>query len=236
MSTGTILVSGMVAGVPGQGGASWAVLQYLLGLRRLGHEVVLVEPVTVAPGVALERSPAATYGAEVMRSFGLDGSWALLPTGSTETVGLAYEDLRAAARRADILLNVSGMLTDGALLEPVPVRAYLDLDPAFNQLWHEVERIDMRFDGHTHFATVGLSLGRPECPIPTCGYDWIHTCQPTALDHWPVANRVVYDGLTTVANWRGYGSIHHDGTHYGQKAHSLRPLMDLPTRSNEPFI
>ena len=38
-----ILLSGMVAADPRQGGAAWAVLQYLLGLRRLGHEVVLVE-------------------------------------------------------------------------------------------------------------------------------------------------------------------------------------------------
>ena len=30
---------------PGQGGAAWAVLQYVLGLRRLGHEVLLVEQV-----------------------------------------------------------------------------------------------------------------------------------------------------------------------------------------------
>ncbi|MEJ7843925.1 MAG: hypothetical protein WKF95_19360, partial [Rubrobacter sp.] len=40
-----ILLSGMVAGVPRQGGATWAVLQYLLGFRRLGHDVRFVEPV-----------------------------------------------------------------------------------------------------------------------------------------------------------------------------------------------
>jgi hypothetical protein len=40
-----ILFSGMLAGDPWQGGATWAVLQYVLGLRRLGHEVLLVEPV-----------------------------------------------------------------------------------------------------------------------------------------------------------------------------------------------
>ena len=40
----TILVSGMIAGDPHQGGATWAVLQYLLGFRRLGHEVYFVEP------------------------------------------------------------------------------------------------------------------------------------------------------------------------------------------------
>ena len=45
----TILFSGMIAGDPWQGGATWAVLQYVLGLRRLGHDVVIVEPVKLGP-------------------------------------------------------------------------------------------------------------------------------------------------------------------------------------------
>ena len=44
MSKLKILLSGMIAGIPRQGGASWAVLQYLLGLHQLGHEVHLLEP------------------------------------------------------------------------------------------------------------------------------------------------------------------------------------------------
>ena len=36
-----VIVSGMIAATPRQGGATWAVLQYLLGLRRLGCEVLL---------------------------------------------------------------------------------------------------------------------------------------------------------------------------------------------------
>ena len=41
----TILLAGMVAADPYQGGATWAVLQYLLGFQRLGHDVYLVEPI-----------------------------------------------------------------------------------------------------------------------------------------------------------------------------------------------
>ena len=33
----------MVAAAPHQGGATWAVLQYLLGFKRLGHDVYFVE-------------------------------------------------------------------------------------------------------------------------------------------------------------------------------------------------
>ena len=236
MTALSVVVSGMVAGVPGQGGATWAVLQYLLGLRNLGHEVLLVEPVTPSPGTALDESPAAVYCEMVMSAVGLPHNWALLKAGTTKTVGLSYDDIRRRARRADVLLNVSGMLTDEALLEAVPVRAYLDLDPAFNQLWHGVEGIDMRFDGHTHFVTVGLSLGTDGCPVPTWGRRWIPTLPPVVLGEWPVADGVRYPGFTTVANFRGYGSVTHDGVLYGQKVHSLRELPDLPARTSERFM
>ncbi|MBA2446644.1 MAG: hypothetical protein H0V51_01320, partial [Chloroflexi bacterium] len=115
------------------------------------------------------------------------------------------------------------------------LRIYLDLDPAFNQLWHATEGIDMRFAGHTHFVTVGQAIGTPECAVPTCGLDWIATPQPIVLDSWPVAERITYDALTTVGNWRGYGSIEHDGVFYGQKAHSLRHFITLPRLTDETF-
>src|SRR5439155_3791920 len=98
------------------------------------------------------------------------------------------------------------------------------------------QKIDMHFAGHTHHATIGLSIGQPECTIPTCGIDWITTPQPIVLEHWPVASEIEYDALTTVANWRGYGSIEHNGLFYGQKAHALRPIVELPKRTQEKFI
>lgn len=226
----SVVVSGMVAGVPGHGGATWAVLQYLLGLRRLGHEVTLVEPV---PAIS---TPVAGYCARVMGAAGLDGQWAILQAGTEKTAGCTYGELEQRTRGADILLNVSGMLTDEALVEPIPVRAYVDLDPAFNQLWHEVEGIDMRFDGHTHFVTVGLAVGSDGCPVPTCGRDWITTLPPVVLELWPVTQQVSHDALTTVANFRGYGSVEHGGVLYGQKVHSLRTMIDLPRRTAERLV
>jgi hypothetical protein len=236
----TILLSGMVAGDPHQGGATWAVLQYLLGLARLGHEVYLVEPVRAEAlrpaGGLLADSDSAAYFRQVVADFGLAGRAALLLAGTDQTVGLPHDALRQVARRADLLLNISGMLTDPDLTSRIPLRVYLDLDPAFNQLWHAAQGIDMRFAGHTHFVTVGLALGQPECPVPTCGLAWVPTVQPVVLEHWPVAGPVAHDALTTVGNWRGYGSVEYQGVFYGQKAHSLRDLVALPTRTAEKFL
>jgi len=236
----TILFSGMVAADLHQGGAIWAVLQYVLGLKRLGHEVYFVEPIpqtALRPaGAPLALSENAASFRQVTRDFGLERSAALLLTGTHETSGLPYDELCQAARRADLLINVSGMLTDPELIADIPCRVYLDLDPAFNQLWHAVEGINMRFAGHTHFVTIGQAIGEPDCPVPTCGLNWIKTLQPIVLEHWPVADRIVYDGLTTVGNWRGYGSVEYKGVQYGQKAHSLREYMTLPRQSSEKFM
>ena len=234
-----ILVSGMIAADPHQGGATWAILQYVLGLQRLGHEVCFLEPVprkALQPqGCTLADSVSASYFRGIVADFGFAGRAALLLAGTQETVGLTHAELRAIAQRTDVLINVSGMLEDAALLEPIRTRVYLDLDPAFIQLWHSAHGIDMRFAAHTHFVTVGRGLGTADCPVPTCGRAWIPTFQPVVLDEWPVAQEIAHDALTTIGNWRGYGSVEHEGRHYGQKAHSLRAFFALPKLCAEKF-
>jgi hypothetical protein len=220
-----ILVSGMIAGDPYQGGATWAVLQYVLGLRRLGHDVWFIEPVK-------DDFAGKDYFAQVIAEFGLTTRAAVVRAGTRETIGVPY----SAFPRADILLNISGMLTDPALIGGIPVRIYLDLDPAFNQLWHVAQGVDTRFAGHTHFVTIGQAIGDPDCPVPACGLEWIPALQPVVLEHWPAASAIRYDALTTVGNWRGYGSIQHQGTFYGQKAHSLRQFISLPRLTRERFL
>ena len=225
-----ILFSGMIAGDPRQGGATWAVLQYVFGLDHLGHDVFFVEPV--------ERLTTAStdYFARVVEQFGLRERASLIRRGQRETAGASYDALLGAARRADLVLNVSGML-DGEVFEAVPgARVFLDLDPAFNQLWHAAEGFDMGFDRHDRFVTVGLALGDDECPVPTCGREWVRTPQPVVLDRWPMRPPAPDGPVTTVGNFRGYGSVEWDGRLYGQKAHSLRSLFELPERIPDPIV
>ena len=226
----TIVLSGMLAAQPHQGGATWAVLQYVLGLQRLGHEVVLVEPV-VGP---LAGSASGRYFLEVVSAFGLDRSAALLVEGTRETIGLRYDELCRAARRADLLVNINGILHEEELVEAFPTRVYLDIDAGFNQLWHSAG-FDRRFAGHTAHVTIGQGIGEEWSPVPTCGIEWGKTVQPIVLEHWPRAGDVVDDALTTVGNWRSSGSFEYGGVFIGQKAHSLRQLIGLPKRTSERF-
>jgi hypothetical protein len=219
-----IVVAGTVAGVPGQGGAAWAVLQYVLGLRKLGHEVVLVEQVD-------RLEPAADEFEAIVRQFDLRG--ALVERGSDRIHGLDRAALEAGA---DMVLNLSGSLTDQRLLDRYGLKVYVDLDPAFTQLWHDAEGIDVGLDRHDAFATVGSAIGTPGCTVPDCGRHWITMPPPVVLDHWAYANSDVHSLATTVGHWRGYGSLTHEGVHYGQRVHSMRELVELPSISPCGFL
>ncbi|MDH3732268.1 MAG: hypothetical protein OEU54_01995 [Gemmatimonadota bacterium] len=225
-----VVVSGMVGAVPGHGGATWAVLQYVHGLRGLGYEPVLLEAVA-----SRDFTPAArAYFSRVCERAGLSGRSALIDD-SGRTSGMDRADLVDLIERAPALLNLAGTLRDPDLLGRIPTRVYVDLDPAFTQLWQSLEGLDMGLAGHTHYASVGLDIGRPTCDIPTLDREWIPTLPPVCLQQWPVSKTHPGDAWTTVANWRGYGSISDGERRYGQKAHAFRPLFELPGRTSARF-
>ncbi|MBT8397457.1 MAG: hypothetical protein HKO65_16530 [Gemmatimonadetes bacterium] len=233
------IVAGSIADVPGQGGGTWAVLQYVLGLKKLGWDVHLVEEIgedrLLPQGVQLETSENARYFLDVARRFGLEGQATLVLSGTGRSVGATYGELVELCGRAEVLLNLSGVLRDPTLRGSARVRAYLDLDPAFSQLWHEVQGLDLGFDGHTHFLSVGLEMGSPSCSIPKCAVEWIPSLPPVVLSEWPFQPRPDQDCWSTVANWRGYGSVEWEGVRYGQKAHAFRELFRLPGLTRTRF-
>src|SRR3989449_7747330 len=46
---------------------------------------------------------------------------------------------------------------------------YTTLFRSHTQIWQERYDVDMRLRGHDLYLTIGLNLGEPGCPLPTCG-------------------------------------------------------------------
>ena len=99
-----IIFSGMLAGVPHNGGATWAVLQYLLGFRRLGHDVLFVEPVDALT------PENVSYFEAVVSAYGLEGNASLLESGGSDSAGVPYSRLREWARAALLARNPGSIL------------------------------------------------------------------------------------------------------------------------------
>lgn len=222
----SVVLAGAVAQRPGRGGHAWVFLSYLLGLRRLGHEVHFLDrltPETIGePGADPARSPQAAWLERTMREFGLGADFTLI----------VDEDSRRAARerlrRADLLLDVNGFLDDPELLDAVAVSAFVDIDPAIQQMWQALGLAQM-FGSHDLYFTVGENIGRAGCAVPTCGIAWLPTRPPVVLEQWPALPPG--DRFTSVASWRGpYGSIEYEGETYGLRVHEFRRLVELAGR------
>jgi hypothetical protein len=235
-----ILFSGSIAGHPvGYGGNTWAFLQWLIGFRRLGLDVYYVEERRADECMDETLKPAPFMGSanahhfrQIMERFDLGDRAALLEADSRAHIGLSREDIEKVAADVDLFLNQFGGYT--AVLGRVRRSVYLDLDPGQTQIWQERYGVDMRLHGHDLYLTVGLNLGEPDCPLPTCGIRWEKTLWPIVLSEW-ATSEPPGPAFTTVANWRDYGWLEWQGVWYAQKSEAFKAVMDLPRRVSMPI-
>ncbi|HET8575699.1 MAG TPA: glycosyltransferase [Methylomirabilota bacterium] len=238
----TIVVGGYIVAFP-LGGMTWHHLNYLLGLHELGHEVWFLED---SGDDAVPYNPATrtcdadpTYGIEyletTLREHGLALRYCYYAQSRGEYYGLTRAELHDLLRRADLLLCVSGV-TAVRPDRPRPRRAaVIDTDPAFTQLrmQDDTEFLDYyrQFD---RAATFGRLIGTSECSIPTHGIDWVPTCQPVCLPHWPVVPAISRD-FTTVGKWEHATDRHveFEGRRYlSSKGVEWMKVIDLPRRAS----
>jgi hypothetical protein len=231
----TIVVAGAIANKVANGGEAWVRLSWAKGMARLGADVHVVEEIDAATCVDADGEPCAIEQSANLAYFrqvtGAHGLTATLVADDGRTFGASGAELRALARDADLLVNISGHLHRPELLRRFRRKAYLDIDPGFTQLWHAAGIGGLGLDEHDLHFTIGENIGSPECDLPTSGIAWIPTRQPVVLDDWPDVPSARSDRLTTVASWRGaYGPMEHGGRTLGVKAHEFRKYLELPER------
>ena len=228
-----IICAVVIAHVPeNSSGNTWAFLNWAIGLRESGCDVWLVEHLDRK---ALKASPGGADGGSlnerlwhcIVEEFGFAGRATLFLDDQADTA----EDFTRWAAEADALINLSGQFKLHHRVAHVSRRAYVDLDPAFTQLWAATLDVDMNFDGHTDFFTVGTRLAAAD--LPDTGRPWQPTLPPVSLVNWtrvddaplPVDPAGCW---TTVTHWHGYKTMPWQGRLYGDKRESLVGVRELP--------
>jgi hypothetical protein len=226
----SIVVAGALAAKPGNGGEAWVRLSWVLGLRRLGFDVWLLEEAdseTAARGQSFFERTVARHGLT-------DRAVLMTPEATVGTLSRA--DLEELAGEAAALVNISGNLRDPALLGRFANRAYIDLDPGFTQLWQLQGLLGDQLESHDRHFTVALNIGGGGCEIPTAGIDWVPLPPPVLIDSWTPPPDPRLDRFTTVASWRNaLGRPEIDGHAYSLKHHQLRRFSDLPSSVAPPL-
>ena len=227
------------------GGLAWHHLQYVLGLARLGHDVVFLEdsddfPSCYNPITNVRASTDPGYGlafaTQTFERTGLGGCWAYYDAHTAQWLGPLADGAREFCGMADLCLNLSGMNPVRPWLEGIPVRALIDTDPAFTQIRHLTDpEARERARQHTAFFTFAENLPARRSTIPDDGLPWRATRQPVVLDAWPVTPGPAGGKFTSVMLWESYDAQRYNGRRYGQKAASFTPYLDLPRRTGRIF-
>ncbi len=237
----------IVAGAIGRsyvGGQAWVYMQYLAGLRALGHDVYYLEDCGAESWVynwneerlTTDLDYPAAYVQRCLKLIGLDKRW--IYRAGEDARGMAPDAFRAVCRGADLLLVRAVPLTLWRSEYDLPRRrAFIDVDPGFTQiaLLEGDAELSGTVDRCERLFTYGQRLGEPDCLIPAAGRAWLKTVPPVALCYWPVSAEECATHFTSVIRWRGFHDALLDGVSYGQRDRELPRFLDLPRLTRQSF-
>jgi hypothetical protein len=219
---------------PEGGGQQWVYLNWALGLRALGCEVIWLER------VALDRPAHEVHAGIIdlksrLDRYGLAEGVALCTyTGEPLPSSIAQECLDfEEAVETDLLLNLAYGITP-ELVRCFRRTALLDIDPGYLQLW--MSNGQTNIPPHDVYFTIGETVGQPGARFPDAGLKWQYTPPCVALDWWPPRQAEANAPFTTVTHWtmnrwmKDSGGVYRDDKRTG-----FMPFLDLPGNTAQPL-
>ena len=219
----TVCLSADAAGYPEGGGHFWVFLNWALGLRALGCDVIWLEPV----GSRVDR--AAELVARLkgqLEPYGLDDRVALCRRSGDPMPDIAGALTLDDASDCDLLLNFR---YDAVPEQVARFRrsALIDIDPGLLQTWLRAGLIDIA--PHDLYFTIGETVGHADSVIPDCGLQWHYTPPCVALDWWPISGAEPDAPFTTVSHWAMDEWIEDgDDLYRNDKRSGFLPFLNLP--------
>lgn len=227
------------------GGNAWSDLQYLLGLRGLGHEIYYLEECGPESWVynweteqlTTELDYPTNYVRNCLEPLGFENQW--IYRAGKHSVGMEIDEFSDICSQADLMI-VRG--------SPMPLwrneygwpqcRIYIDADPGFTQiklacgsseeLVNTIERCERLF-------TIGQRLGAEDCLIPQTGRQWLKTLPPVALPYWLPTEDNDTTYFSSIMQWHSYQEVVYKGVTYGNKDREFLKFIDIPQLTKQSF-
>ena len=217
------------------GGHLWVYLNWALGLRALGCEVIWLEMVSTRATLDKMRASVAALKKR-LEPFNLAECLALYSKSAEPLPRDAVEDCLDldAATKADLLVNMQ-YYASPELVRRFRRSALVDIDPGLLQIW--ISKGWTRVAQHDLYFTIGETVGQPGARFPDLGLKWQYTPPCVALDWWATCQAVEDAPFTTVSNWNTYNEWMEDAGEFysNDKRSGFLPFLDLPRRTAQPL-
>ena len=223
-----------------------AYFHYLLGLSKLGYQVVYLEEsgwyqscYDPSKQIYSDNPEAGLKAVQTLIDrFDVKAKVCFINRDTGTTYGLDWDTIKQALTTAEVLLNIGGVcwLPEFKLCQR---RVLIDLDPLFTQLGKFAQEGLENY--HTLFS-YGVNIGQSDCIIPIHERDWHPTVPPVVPEIWTtetvIKKRFPFGTdadipFTTIANWKAYGGITYEGKYYDQKREEFLKFIDLPSHTSQ---
>ena len=230
-----ILVLGYIVKGP-LGGLAWHHFQYVLGLIKLGHEVLFIEDSDDYPAcynpITFKCTVDPFFGLQfikdLFKSFDLS-NWAYFDAHSNSWFGRNRRKVFDFCKKADLVLNLSGINPVREYWQNIPTRIFIDTDPGFVQINNLTKPNVMELaKAHNIFFSFAENINTPSCTIPADGFLWKPTRQPVFLSAWKIDRPRIDANWTTVMQWDSYKELQYNDVKLGMKSKSFIPFYKLP--------
>ncbi len=225
------------------GGMNSWVLQYLLGLKDIGHDVYFVEKYGYAnscydPEKEL-MSDDCSYGlklvSELLTRFGLENKWCFVARNDVYH-GLSRQQINEIFRSADLFIDMGAHGNWAEESELAALKVLIDGEPGYTQInWARKIEEGIHVPEYDRYFTNGKNVGTPGNPVPTLGLKWEHIYSPVNTMLFPVTGPVINASYSTVMNWQSHDSVKYNGIEYGQKDVEFKKFIDLPRFTHVPI-
>lgn len=229
-----VCLTGDTLSYPEGGGHFWVYLNWALGLRACGCEVVWLE--LVAPDIDQE-ALSRFYSCLKQRldHYGFGSALALCGEAGQSVDPMAAGAFPGldAATDADLLINLRYHLGP-EILGRFRRTALLDIDPGLLQIWiHEGQ---IQVSRHDVYFTTGETVGLPGSLCPDVGLPWQYTPPCVSLDRWPAAPPGPGAAFSTISHWSGDEWVQQgDEIYVNDKRAGFLPFLDLPRSAPAPL-
>lgn len=238
-----VVVATYMTRYPMGGNLSWAI-QHLVGLKRLGCDITIVERADY-PNACFDPTtnqigddPANGFKIvhDLLSRYGLGQDYVFRDV-TGQDYGLSTADLEARFNAADCFIDSGNHGAWLDLAHRIPSRVLIDGEPGFTQIRMQLdpERAKLA-DHYTHHFSNGLLLHHDGHSTPDTGHTWLPFPNPVCPDLFenvpPPPKNAVW---TTIMNWQAHKPLEYNGEIYGQKSMSFDLFETLPTLTDQPI-
>jgi hypothetical protein len=237
-----IILGSYMVRYPLGGNLLWA-LQWLLGLKILGHDVYFVEKAGYQNAcfdpVQGAMTDDCTYGVntviKLLKYYDLDKKFCFVDINETY-FGIERVEIEKLFSSADLFIDMG---THGTWLSEASfsgMRVLVELEPAYTQMKMQ-NRIDAgeKLPHYDYYYTNGLNIGTALSESPTANILWRHVTNPVIPELFDLYAPPDGAAFTTVMNWQAHDEIEFQGRHYGQKNEEFRKFELLPKLVDVPL-